>query len=93
MKKVLVIGKGTVIVSRDKTEEVSKGGIILAEIAQRPASAGVVIARDPTCVMYSAGDKVLFPQYVGCDVVCPELGERLVVLKEEDVLFGFTEKG
>ena len=89
------------VVRRDATEEVTSGGIMLSEFAQRKSMYGTVVAVGPgkrldngtvVPLEVQVGDRVLFSRWKGTELE-PRLAaaevergsEKLVVLQEEHV--------
>ena len=73
-------------------EEVSKGGIVLVNPSDKESTEGKVIAVGPgkttdkgvlIPVSVKPGDKVLFCECSGNDIVCD--GEKFLIMKEEDI--------
>lgn len=84
-----------VIVEPETKEEVTKGGIIIPDIAgQKAPTKGrvVAIAQDSDInLKIQPGDLVLFSKYAGTEIIIPakEVGKKdrqLQVIKDEDIL-------
>src|SRR3954451_19012357 len=82
-----------VVVRRLKSEEKSKGGIIIPDTAQEKPQEGEIIAvgpggRDEAGKLISldvkAGDRVLFGKWSGTEVKLD--GEELLIMKESDIM-------
>ena len=76
-----------------RSEEKSKGGIIIPDTAKEKPSQGQVVAvgpggRDESGKVITpdvkAGDKVLFGKWSGTEVVLD--GEDLLIMKESDIM-------
>lgn len=72
-----------IVVRRFEPKEVTKGGIILPEIAKEESIGGEVIAVGDESPV-KVGEKVAFTKYAGT-VIAIE-GKQLLLLKEEDLL-------
>ncbi|MFH1231364.1 MAG: co-chaperone GroES [Planctomycetota bacterium] len=84
-----------VIIEPESKEEVSKGGIIIPDIAgqKAPTKGRVIAISDDSNTKHkiSVGDLVLFSKYAGVEIVIPasEVGKKdrqLQVIKDEDIL-------
>lgn len=78
-----------VVVRRDVSKDVSKGGILLPETAiQHKQMTGTVYAVGPKVEGLAVGDRVIITGYAGLDLVDPvgNRDEEFVLLKDEDVL-------
>ena len=82
-----------IIVSREEEEQTSAGGIVIPDNAREKPSKGRVRAVGPGRVLddgsrrspdVKEGDLVLFGKYGGTEVKLD--GEKLLVLREEDVM-------
>lgn len=82
-----------VVVRPDEPEEVTRGGIVIPDVAQERPRTGEVLAAGPGRVLDSgrlhpnplqAGDRILFSRYGGTEVEYG--GEALLVLPESEVL-------
>ena len=87
-----------VLVQRDKTEEVTPGGIIMPENAQRKSFEGTVLAvgkgvrlKDGTIrpLDVKKGDRVAFGRYKGSESRAMEA--EMLILREDDLLGVFEE--
>lgn len=76
--------KTWILAVRDKTEEVSKGGILLPDQAKRQACMAVVHAVGNDVTEVAVGEKVLFGKYNGEDII--DLGYEYILLKEDEIL-------
>lgn len=81
------------IVKRDEAEAVSKGGIVLPEVAKERPRKGKVLAvgrgtlndnGTHTPPEVKVGDSVLFSAYAGQETEC--CGEKLLIMSESEVL-------
>ncbi|MFZ5830092.1 MAG: co-chaperone GroES [Planctomycetota bacterium] len=90
--KLVPIGE-RVVVRRLDAEETTPGGIVLPDTAREKPQQGRVLSvgdghmlDDGTRVALevSDGDRVLFSQYSGSEVVVD--GEQLLILRESDIL-------
>lgn len=92
-----VVRDDGVVVLPDKLPEVTKGGIHLANQAQRPLT-GTVVAVGPGrrvevervlttrhAADFTAGDRAFFAQYAGQTLTVEGCSEPLVLLRFEDV--------
>ncbi len=82
-----------VLVRRVKSDEKTKGGLIIPDNAkEKPAEAEVVACGDGArkdsgeliAMSVKAGDKVLFGKWSGTEVTID--GEELLIMKESDIL-------
>ena len=82
-----------VVVRRVKTEEKSKGGIIIPDTVQEKPQEGEVVAAGPgkrddagklTPIDVKTGDHILFGKWSGTEVKLD--GEELLIMKESDVM-------
>jgi chaperonin GroES len=83
-----------VLVERDQADGVSKGGIIIPDVAQDKQQRGTVLAVDPEyqaaadqCVARAlhVGDIVLFTRFSGEGFKPPD-GKDLLLVKDEEVI-------
>jgi len=87
-----------VTIKRDETEEVSSGGIILADTSQEKPSRGTVVAVGNGVLTnvgqklipldVKPGDEVLFGKWAGTEISID--GDNLLVVKESEI-FGIFE--
>jgi len=86
-----------VVVSRLDAEEKTPGGLFIPDQAKEKPSKGIVLAVGPgrrnkdgsrVALDVKVGDKVLFGKYSGAEI--EEGGEKIVVLREEDILAVLT---
>ncbi|XZE52701.1 co-chaperone GroES [Planctomycetaceae bacterium SH139] len=82
-----------IVVRREESEAVTKGGIVLPDAAQEKPARGVVVAigtgkllDDGTrsAMQLTSGDRVLFSSYAGETVEIS--GEEYLLMREDDVL-------
>ena len=87
-----------IIVKRDKEEEVTKGGIIIPQNAQKKSTVGIVVAVGKGKVLpngrrvepeVKVGDKVLFGEWTGQEVMFED--ELCLGIKEENI-YGVLEE-
>ena len=87
-----------VVVRRVKSEEKTKGGLIIPETAKEKPAEGEIVgvgegARKDSgeliAMSVKAGDRVLFGKWSGTEVTVE--GEELLIMKESDIL-GIIEK-
>ena len=71
-----------IVIEQMAAETMSKGGIIIPEIAQEKPQVGTVMAVGDTQVI-KTGDKVLFGKYGGTNVTYAD--KNYLIMKEEDV--------
>lgn len=77
-----------VVIKRVETEEVTKGGIVLAGTAKEKPQEAVVVAAGPGTsevkMEVKVGDKVLFSKYAGTEVKVD--GQEYIILKQDEIL-------
>ena len=82
-----------VLVEEAPAEEVSKGGIILAPVAQEKPNEGKVVAKGKGAILpdgtirpldLQVGDRVLFGKYAGTEVKID--GAKYQMLRESEIL-------
>ena len=82
-----------VVVRRVKSEEKTKGGIIIPDTAQEKPMEGVIVAVGPggrdeagklIPIDVAKGDTVLFGKWSGTEVKID--GEELLIMKESDIM-------
>ena len=82
-----------VVIRRVKSEETTKGGIIIPDSAQEKPQEGEVVAvgpgaRDdagkPVPLAVKTGDRVLFGKWSGSEVKID--GEELLIMNESDIM-------
>ncbi len=81
-----------IVVKRDESSNVTKGGIVLPDGAKERPSRGKVLSVGPgrmvdgqlQAMNVKAGDLVLFGKYAGNDVTLGDV--EVVIMNEEDVL-------
>lgn len=87
-----------VLVKRIESDSVSKGGIIIPDVAKEKPLRGVVIDAgqgrrqengDLLPLVVKSGDEVLFGKFAGTEIQIE--GETFVILREDDIL-GIVEK-
>lgn len=83
-----------IVIRQDDADEVSPGGILLPDAAQSKPTKGTVIATGPGKMLddgtrgpmdVSEGDMVMYASFGGTPIEVD--GEKLVVLRQEEVLF------
>lgn len=82
-----------VVVERDESEDITRGGIVLPDTAKEKAARGKVLTVGPgklndkgerTPLQVKMGDRILFSKYGGSEL---EIGDRkLLVMREDDIL-------
>ena len=81
------------VVRRDKSEEKTKGGLIIPETAKEKPAEGEIVgvgegARKDSgeliAMSVKAGDRVLFGKWSGTEVTLD--GEELLIMKESDIM-------
>ena len=89
---------GPRILVRRSTEEMSPGGIILAEVSRDHATMGEVVAVGPEVTLVVVGDLVLFGRFSG-DPVAPSATLNIAkgladmtIMQEEDVMGVFRKE-
>jgi len=65
-------------------EMVTKGGIVLPDVAARRPARGKVVALGPDCTTYRIGDIGLFPRYAGVEVEVDQ--DIYIILAEHELL-------
>lgn len=82
-----------IIIRRDKEEQVTSSGFVLAGVQEEKQGTGIVLAVGPGIVLnngdkivpeVSEGDRVAFGKYSGTDI--EHDGEELLILAYRDVL-------
>src|SRR5262245_7970931 len=81
-KTKLTANKGRLLVMPLKTDDTTKGGIVLPQTAQASNLGGVVAVGQEVQIPYGA--IVVFPEYTGCRFNYDN--QELIGLKEEDVI-------
>jgi co-chaperonin GroES (HSP10) len=81
--KVEALG-GRILVQLDDPEQVTEGGIILAEGAQEMPVEGVIFGAGADCLHLKVGDKVLVPPHAGTSVNLR--GNFFTVMNEDEVM-------
>lgn len=86
-----------ILIRRKESGEKSAGGIIIPDNAKETPGEGEVLAvgngrklHNGTLgyLQVTAGDRVLFKKYAGCDVVLD--GEKFLLIEESDILGVFS---
>ena len=74
------------LVKPEKTEEVTKGGIVIPDTAKEKPLKGEILARGKKVVEpeLKKGVKVLFKKFSGSNI--PYEGVELLLIREEDIL-------
>ena len=82
-----------IVVEVDEADDVTRGGIVLADTAKEKSQRGTVLAVGPGRLLDNGqigdmsldpGDRVLFARYGGVDVEID--GEEFKIMREPDVL-------
>lgn len=77
-----------VVIKRVETEEITKGGIVLAGTAKEKPQEAIVIAVGPGTadikMEVKVEDKVIFSKYSGTEVKVD--GQEYIVLKQDEIL-------
>jgi chaperonin GroES len=82
-----------IVIKKDEPEHLSKGGIIIPEVAREISQKGTVLEVGPGRISSEGvripmeikrGDKVLFPKYSGMNPIVGE--EKYFIIPERDVL-------
>lgn len=77
-----------VVIKRVETEEITKGGIVLAGTAKEKPQEAIVIAVGPGTtdikMEVKVDDKVIFSKYSGTEVKVD--GQEYIVLKQDEIL-------
>lgn len=82
--KIKVLAKN-VVIERKAAEEKTKSGIIIAEVAKKKPSEGIVITVGKDVTEVKVKDKVIFAVYGGMEVTLPD-GKEVVVMDEKDII-------
>lgn len=75
---------GTVLVSPDKAEERTSGGLFIPECAQSVHYKGTVAAVAYNITQVQVGDYVIFGEYAGSDIEID--GQTYVIIREKDIV-------
>ena len=75
--------KDRVVAKVEKPLEMTKSGILLGEVKEKPAYA-VVESVGPEVKSVKKGDKIVFKEYSTTEIKLDE--EDYIILKEEDIL-------
>jgi chaperonin GroES len=86
--KVEALGN-RILVQLDDPEQVTEGGIILAEGSQEMPIEGKIFGVGPDCLHLKTGDKVLVPPHAGSFVNLR--GNQFTVMTEEEVMVRIHE--
>ncbi len=78
--KFVPFGKRTVL-RLDTPEEVTQGGIIIPDSAQRPSTTAVVISIGSSCEKARVGTHVLIPEDAGSEIMIND--EKFLLLMED----------
>lgn len=77
-----------VVIKRVETEEVTKGGILLAGVSKEKPQEAVVTAVGPGTsevkMEVKVGDKILFSKFAGTEVKVD--GQEYMILKQDEIL-------
>ena len=73
-------------VKRDETNDKTAGGLIIPETDKERPNKGIVIAAGPDCKFSYTGQRIVFGQHQGVDVVVD--GVNYTILREEDIYAG-----
>lgn len=90
-RKLIPLGD-RIVVKRQTAEQISTGGIVLAEISQKRPAEGVVVAIGPglrkdgeyQSLDFQVGELVLFGKYAGHEQLIGD--EEFTVLREEEII-------
>ncbi len=75
-----------VLLSMEKTEEKTKGGLFIPETAQEKTQTGVVraVGDDKDTIKVKPGDKVMYDKYSGTSIQIDDVDH--LVIKMEDII-------
>ncbi len=77
-----------VVITQDKPEDISKGGIIIAESAKEKVLRGTVVAigdgKEDEPMTVSIGDKIIYDKFAGLEIEVE--GEKYLMMKETEIL-------
>ncbi len=71
------------LIKLDSTKDMTDGGIIIPESAQRPSNTATVISFGEECTKVRVGMKVLIPQNIGVEIEM--LSESFFMVFEGDI--------
>ena len=75
-----------VFVTRDEVVEKTSGGVFIPETERHKANKGVVIAAGPDCKFAFPGQRIVFGQHHGLDIMMGD--KELTILREADIYSG-----
>ena len=84
-----------IVVKAQEAVEKTASGIILPDTAQEKPQIGKIVAVGPgkindsgqlTKMSLKKGDKVLYGKYSGTEVIDPNTGDDLLIMRESDIL-------
>lgn len=92
-----------VIIRPDPVEEVTKGGIVIAQnerLAEAARVTGVVVSIGNTAWKHhkvdepwaKEGERVCYSRYAGKTIVDPETEEELIVINDDDIVAAIIEE-
>ena len=75
-----------VLLSLEKTEEKTKGGLFIPETAQEKTQTGVVkaVGDDKDAIKVKPGDRVMYDKYAGTSIKIDDVDH--LVIKMEDII-------
>lgn len=73
-----------VIILRDQSEEVTKGGILRPDVAKEKSAFGVVVSIGEGVSTLAIGDRVIFGSFSGYDLPA-DCGENLIMMRSAEV--------
>ncbi len=75
-----------VLLSLEKTEEKTKGGLFIPETAQEKTQTGVVkaVGDDKDAIKVKPGDRVMYDKYAGTSIKLDDVDH--LVIKMEDII-------
>ena len=80
--KYIPYGK-RVVIKLDSSQQMSDGGIIIPESAQRPSTTATVISHGEECTKVRDGIKILIPQNAGTEIEM--LDETFYLIMEDQI--------
>jgi chaperonin GroES len=79
--------KDRLLVKRDETQTETEGGLIIAEVAQRKETSGIVFAIGSDVTEVKVSDRILFGRIDGVDIKNEYVGEDgdFIMLREDQI--------
>lgn len=77
-----------VMIERDDSKKITKGGLIIPDVAQKEKNIGVVVSLGDGCQEeLKVGDKVIFPKFAGTEI---EHEDKKYLIIDEDELIAIV---